>query len=102
MTLDVEHALYLWIKHMEGKHESVNRAMLVAKQRKFEDDLGVPMEEQLEGDGWIPNFKKVYGIKEYHRHVLAQYAPRDHFNFDETGLFALWVISKSLQIDDEF
>ncbi|KIK12614.1 hypothetical protein PISMIDRAFT_120578 [Pisolithus microcarpus 441] len=66
------------------------------------------MEEWLEGDGWIPNFKKAYGIKEYHRHgeaasadlvaveaertclqkVLAQYAPRDRFNFDETGLFA--------------
>ncbi|KAI5995862.1 hypothetical protein EDD15DRAFT_2124923, partial [Pisolithus albus] len=49
---DVERALYLWIKHMEAKHESINGAMLVAKRRKFEDDsIGVPTEERLEGDG---------------------------------------------------
>ncbi|KIN94147.1 hypothetical protein M404DRAFT_169052 [Pisolithus tinctorius Marx 270] len=82
--------------------------MLVAKRTKFENDLGVPKEEQLQGDGWILKFKKAYNIKEYHRHgeaasvdltaveaeraclqkVLAKYAPRDHFNFDKTGLFA--------------
>lgn len=79
--------------------------MLVAKRTKFEIDLGVPKEEQLQGDGWIPKFKKAYNIKEYRRHgeaasvdltaveaeraclqkVLAKYAPRDRFNFDETG-----------------
>ncbi|KAI6001166.1 hypothetical protein EDD15DRAFT_2150146, partial [Pisolithus albus] len=48
---DVEHALYLWVKQMEAKQESVNGAMLVAKREKFEKDLGVPEEEQLRGDG---------------------------------------------------
>lgn len=68
---DVEHALYLWVKHMEAKQESINGAMLVAKWEKFEKDLGVPEEEWLKGDGWIPKFKKAYGIKEYHRHGKA-------------------------------
>jgi hypothetical protein len=45
--------------------------MLVAKRANFEDGLGVPKEERLEGSGWIPKFKKAYGIKEYHRHGKA-------------------------------
>jgi hypothetical protein len=106
---DVECALFLWVKHMEEKRETVNSAMLVAKRANFEDGLGVPKEERLEGSGWIPKFKKAYGIKEYHRHgeaasvdlaaieaerdclktVLVKYAPRDRFNFDETSFFPL-------------
>jgi hypothetical protein len=54
-----------------GKLMWVCNTMLVAKRANFEDGLGVPKEERLEGSGWIPKFKKAYGIKEYHRHGKA-------------------------------
>ncbi|KIN94616.1 hypothetical protein M404DRAFT_939356 [Pisolithus tinctorius Marx 270] len=44
---------------MESKQESVNGAMLVAKWTKFENDLGVCKEEQLQGDGWIPSSRRL-------------------------------------------
>ncbi|KAF9233029.1 hypothetical protein BU15DRAFT_80530 [Melanogaster broomeanus] len=113
--LEAHHALFLWVKHMEEKQEMVNDSMLIAKQVKFENSLGVPEEEQLQGDGWIPKFKKAYGIKEYHRHskaasvdlaavdaerahlriVWAKYSPQDRFNFNETSLFAFPVSNVS-------
>jgi hypothetical protein len=109
---DVEQAVFLWLRHMEEKRESVNGPMLVAKRAKFEKSLGVPEDERLKDDRWIPKFKKAYGIKEYCRHgeaasvdlaavkaeqarlktVLAKYAPQDHFNFDETSLFAVYAL----------
>jgi len=42
MCPDVKRALVLWVKHMEEKLEHVTGVMLVAKQAKFEDQLGVP------------------------------------------------------------
>lgn len=106
---DVERALFLWVKHMEEKGETVNGPMLVAKRARFEDQFNVPDDERLKGDGWLPKFKKAYNIKEYRRHgeagsvdlaaveaerarvktVLAKYAPKDRFNADETSFFAL-------------
>lgn len=106
---DVERALFLWVKHMEEIGESVNGAMLVAKRGRFEDLFNVPLEERLQGDGWVSPFKRAYNIKEYRRHgeagsvdvtlveaerrrvkaILAKFAPKDRFNFDETGFFAL-------------
>ena len=93
---------------MEEKQEIVNSPMLIAKHAKFEESLGIPLEEWLQGDRWILKFKTAYGIKEYCRHgeaasvdlaaveterahlriVLAKYAPQDCFNFDETSFFA--------------
>ena len=111
---DVDKALFqfLWVKHMEEKGESVNGAMLIAKRARFEEQFNVPHEERLESDGWLGPFKKAYNIKEYRRHgeagsvdiaavavertrvqtVLANYAPKNQFNFDETSFFALFVI----------
>ncbi|CAA7270543.1 unnamed protein product [Cyclocybe aegerita] len=103
---DVERALFLWVKHMEAKRETVTGAMLVAKRGKYEKEFNVPEDERLSGDGWVPGFKKAHNIKEYRRHgeagsvdleavarermqaILGKFAPRDRFNFDETSFFA--------------
>ena len=50
MHPDVEKALFLWVKHMEEKGESVNRPMLIAKHQKFEDHFNVPDNERLCGE----------------------------------------------------
>ncbi|KAG6880556.1 hypothetical protein C0995_005999, partial [Termitomyces sp. Mi166 len=42
---DVEHALFLWVKHMEVKGETVNGSMLKEKRIRFEKELGIPEEE---------------------------------------------------------
>ena len=49
---DVERCLVLWVKHMEEEQkETVNGAMLVAKHKKFENDLKVPENEIMISDG---------------------------------------------------
>jgi hypothetical protein len=68
---DVERALVLWVRHMEGKGETVNGPMLRAKQPKFEERFDVPEAERLSGDGWIAPFCKAYGYKERHQHGEA-------------------------------
>ena len=103
---DVERALVLWLKHMEGKQETVSGPMLREKRRRFEQLFNVSEEEQLKGDGWLPSFCKAYKIKEHRRHgeagsvslddaneeqlriqrVLAKYKPKDRWNIDETSL----------------
>ena len=69
--LDVEQALFLWVKHMEEKGETVNGPMHVAKHTRFEEQFNVPDDERLKSDGWLPKFKKAYNIKEYCRHGEA-------------------------------
>ena len=106
---DVEKALFLWVKHMEEKGESVNGPMLIAKRQKFEDCFNVPENERLCGESWVSSFCRTYKIKEYRQHgeagsvdlaaveaerlrvqgILKQYKPCDSFNFDETSFFAL-------------
>ncbi|KAG6865491.1 hypothetical protein C0995_005985, partial [Termitomyces sp. Mi166 len=44
---NVERALFLWVKHMEAKGETVNGLMLKKKRIRFEKELGVPEEERL-------------------------------------------------------
>ena len=63
---DVEKALFLWVKHMEEKGESVNGPMLIAKCQKFEDHFNVPDNERLHGESWVTPFSRTYKIKEYH------------------------------------
>ncbi|KIJ49861.1 hypothetical protein M422DRAFT_135371, partial [Sphaerobolus stellatus SS14] len=77
------------------------------KRLTFENLLDVPQEEHLEGDGWVQSFSRAYGIKEFRRHgeaasvdltavkqeqirvaeIVATFALKDRFNFDETSLF---------------
>jgi hypothetical protein len=105
----VDRALFLWVKHMQEKGEHVTGAMLVAKRETYEERFKIPDDEHLKGDGWLLSFKHAYGIKEFRRHgeagsvdlsvvdaerahlkvILANYTPKDRFNFDETSLFPL-------------
>ncbi|KAF8262143.1 hypothetical protein EI94DRAFT_1468226, partial [Lactarius quietus] len=48
---DVDRALYLWVKSMEAKSEIVTGNMLCTKRRFFEQELGVPEEVHLQGEG---------------------------------------------------
>jgi len=104
---DVECALYLWFLHMENKGEIVTGPMLREKRSRFEAEFQVPEKERLTGEGWLHSFCKTYNIREVRRHgeagsvdlaavetehqrcqkILSKFAPRDHFNFDETALF---------------
>jgi hypothetical protein len=106
---EVERALYLWVKSMEAKGESVSGPMLKEKRKRFEDQLNIPEAQRLKGDGWIFPFCQAYKLKERRRHgeagsvnlddveaervrlgeILKKFHPDDRFNFDETGLFAL-------------
>ncbi|KAG6815073.1 hypothetical protein H0H87_005350, partial [Tephrocybe sp. NHM501043] len=94
---DVEKALFLWVKHMEAKGESVSGPMLKEKRKRYEEAFKVPDDEHLLSDGWISSFCQTYKIKEHCRHgevgfvnlaaveveracvqkVLAPYALRD-------------------------
>jgi hypothetical protein len=104
---DVERAIILWIRHMENKGETVTGPMLREKRKKFEDEFDVPEKERLSGEAWVQSFCKAYKIREHRRHgeagsvdsgaveaerercrrILAKYAPRDRWNFDETSFF---------------
>lgn len=104
---DVERALILWIRHMENKHETVTGPMLREKRKRFEDEFNVPDNERLLGEAWIQSFCKAYKIREHRQHgesgsvdtkavaieqercrrILAKFAPRDRWNFDETSFF---------------
>ncbi|KAG6839709.1 hypothetical protein H0H87_000214 [Tephrocybe sp. NHM501043] len=94
---DVEKALFLWVKHMEAKGESVSGPMLREKRKRYEEEFEVPDNQCLLSDGWISSFCQTYKIKEHCRHgeagsvdlaavevervriqkVLASYALRD-------------------------
>ena len=109
---DINKALFLWYKHMEEKGEYITGPMLAAKQEKFEKDMGVPEAKRLRSDGWIPRFCAAYGLKEWRKHgeagsvdqvavawehehiskLLMNYAKRDRWNVDESGLFGLYVL----------
>ena len=55
---DVDRALYLWVKSMEAKGEVVTGSMLSTKRGFFEEELRVPEEARLRGEGWLASFKK--------------------------------------------
>jgi hypothetical protein len=106
---EVECALVLWVQHMEVRGKVVTGPMLREKRKRFEDELRVPKEERLPGEGWVSSFCKAFNIREHRLHgeagsvncqavevergrcqkILAQYAPCDQWNFDETSLFPL-------------
>ena len=48
---DAEKALFLWVKHMEEKRETINGLMLVAKRADFEKAFNVPEDERLPSEG---------------------------------------------------
>ncbi|KAG6855876.1 hypothetical protein H0H87_009793 [Tephrocybe sp. NHM501043] len=68
---DMEKALFLWVKHMEAKGESVSGPMLKEKRKRYEEAFEVPDDEHLLSDGWISSFCRTYKIKEHRRHGEA-------------------------------
>jgi hypothetical protein len=104
---DVERALVLWVRHMEHKGETVTSHMLREKRKRFENEFNVPEKERLLGEAWVQSFCKAYKLRERRRHgeagsvdpkavelererchrILAKFAPRDRWNFDETSFF---------------
>ena len=85
---DVKRALFLWVKHLEEKGETVSGPMLQVKRGKFEKALNVPESEQLKARGGLVHFAKrewhfcnhlnvkdlpkfSHQIKEYRRHGEA-------------------------------
>lgn len=90
---DVEKALVCWFHTMEDKGEHFTGSMLREKRRRFEDLLGVPEEEQLRerrrhGEAGSVNLAAVEAEQHRVAKVLANFAPRDRWNFDKTSLFA--------------
>ncbi|KAF9229838.1 hypothetical protein BS17DRAFT_792670 [Gyrodon lividus] len=67
--------------------------MLREKRKQFEDELQVPKEERLSGEGWVASFSgsvdtdAVEAEGQWCQKILAQYAPQDCWNFDKTSLF---------------
>jgi hypothetical protein len=57
-----EHVLVIWIQHMESIGETVTGPMLQEKWKCLEEELQVPTEERLNGDGWVASFCKTYKI----------------------------------------
>ncbi|KAJ3514077.1 hypothetical protein NMY22_g14859 [Coprinellus aureogranulatus] len=104
----VDRSLFLWLKEMEAKNETVSGKMLIEKRKIFEERLGIPQAQRLEGPGWLASFCRAYGVKEIRRHgeaasvdleaveeeikrlrkVTASYARKDILILDESGLFA--------------
>ena len=102
---DVERALVLWVRDMEQRGETVSGPMLREKRKRFENKFQVPETERLLGESWVQSFCNTYKICEIRRHgeaasvnldaveverlrcrqLLANYAPRNRFNMDETS-----------------
>lgn len=53
---NVDRALALWVQHMEENNETVTGPMLLAKRARFEEQFGIPEDERLSNDGWLPSF----------------------------------------------
>ena len=52
----MERALQVWVQQMERKGELVNSGMLIVKMKYFENEMGVPEDERLHGNGWVQKF----------------------------------------------
>ncbi|KAI0688804.1 hypothetical protein C8T65DRAFT_551116, partial [Cerioporus squamosus] len=48
---EVDTALEMWTKNMEARGETYTGGMLVEKRRRFEEQLGIPEERRLKGQG---------------------------------------------------
>ena len=60
---DVEQALWLWVEHMESKHETVSQPMLIEKWAPFEDMLNVPEPQRLWSGGWCQIFLRTWAVR---------------------------------------
>jgi hypothetical protein len=108
---DLEMALFDWQQRIQGKKGIVTGDILKSKAAEIWQALpqyqGQPVPKW--SNGWLDRFKKRFKIKEYVTHgeggtaavdspesiaqmaavrlLCTEYAPKDIFNMDETGLF---------------
>lgn len=104
----LEEAIILWIKQREANKVPINQDIVkeVAKRLAAKMQLA-PEDIPLFSNGWMSSFSRRHGLRRIRLHgesasvqedvisdarpalaeLVNQYAPRDVFNFDETGLF---------------
>jgi hypothetical protein len=108
---DLELALFDWQQRIQKKMGIITGDILKAKAAELWQGLSQYQEQPMPkwSNGWLDGFKKRFKIREYVNHgeggtaavnttesvtqittirlLCAQYAPRDIFNIDETGLY---------------
>ncbi len=107
---ELEDSMELWVAQAMRDRVSLSGEIIRQKASRFADLLNIPLEERLALSGsWLDSFKKRCGLKEFKQHgeagsanpddVVADrkrvqdlllkdnYALKDIFNMDETGLF---------------
>ncbi len=104
----VHASLQLWVTKALEDNVNLNGEVIRQKWCSFAKLAGVPEEDWLMlSDGWLTSFKSSMGLREFRKHgeaasadpsavanerervakLLAEYAPVDQWNGDETGLF---------------
>ena len=104
----VETRLVAWINQCGNAGQVVSGEEVKEHWRKFARLEKIPSEDWLNlSGGWFDAFKKRHNLREFKQHgeagsankdvvkvevarvraIIAEYAPRDVFNMDETGLF---------------
>nr|XP_042911674.1 uncharacterized protein LOC122272279 [Parasteatoda tepidariorum] len=117
---EIEVALLRWVREARSQNLPLTGHVLQEKAKVFADALGVT--NFASSNGWLTRFKKRHGIvchkicgeeatvdKETVESFLSEkwpalrknYAPRDIFNADETGLFFKALPSRTLSIKGE-
>jgi hypothetical protein len=115
---EVSEMLDLWAEQAMARDVMLTGEVLRQKWTQFADLVDVPEDEHLNlSDGWLARFKMWNGMHEYKCHGKAasadpavmeeekdhirnilkkhEYATKDIFNMDETGLFYAYAIPKS-------
>ena len=116
---EVEDALFEWFKSQRSQNVPLSGPILLKKANDLAQKLGI---EFTASSSWIDRFKQRKGIvfrsicgesavvnmetvSEWRTtklpELLSQYAPRDVFNADETGLFYKAMPNRTLQLKGE-
>lgn len=116
----LEESLFQWFKQARSMNTPVSGPFLCEKAVALAQELGV--ENFVPNPGWLTRFKNRKGIvfkticgeaasvsqetvdkwtEETLPHILKDYAPRDVFNADETGLFYRCLPNKTLALKGE-
>lgn len=104
----VHSALQLWITKAIEDKVTINGEIIRQKWRAFAKIAEIPESDWLQlSEGWLTSFKASMGLKEFKKHgeaasadpnmvaeerervskILADYAPEDQWNGDESGLY---------------
>jgi hypothetical protein len=109
-------ALANWVIMMENKHLNLSYDLIKEKARSLAVQLGIPTEAFKFSNGWMQGFNKHHGFKGFKSHgesgsvdpkviakalpaikaAIAQYARKDIYNMDETGLFYRGALNRTI------